>query len=38
MPFGLDLKSLVIGLFLGWFGIKYILTMIAGRRTPASEA
>lgn len=38
MPFGLDLKSLVVGLLLGWFGIKYLMALVAGRRTAANEA
>lgn len=38
MPFGLDLKSLIVGIILGWFGIKYLLTLVAGRRSAPSEA
>lgn len=36
--FGLDLKSLIVGLILGWFVIPYVTSMLAGRRSGGSAA
>lgn len=31
-PFGLDLKSIVIGMLLAYFALPWILGMLAGRK------
>lgn len=36
MPFGLDLKSLIVGALLAWFVIPWIQSMIAGGRQPVA--
>jgi antibiotic biosynthesis monooxygenase (ABM) superfamily enzyme len=35
MPFGLDIKSLIVGILLAWFVIPWIQGMIVNKRTPA---
>lgn len=37
MPFGLDLKSIVVGLLLGWFAIPWVMGML-NRTGGGSEA
>lgn len=36
MPFGLDLKSLIIGFLFAWFGLPLILGMINKPRAQAA--
>lgn len=28
MPFGLDLKSIIVGLLLGWFAIPFLMSLL----------
>lgn len=35
MPFGLDLKSIIVGILLAWFAIPFVMSAIGGRRAPA---
>jgi len=36
--FGLDLKSLILGLLLGWFALPWVLAKFSAVRTPAATA
>jgi antibiotic biosynthesis monooxygenase (ABM) superfamily enzyme len=38
MPFGLDLKSLIVGILLAWFVIPWVQGMIAPRAPAATAA
>jgi len=38
MPFGLDLKSVVLGIILAWFIIPWVQRMIMSRKSPAPAA
>jgi antibiotic biosynthesis monooxygenase (ABM) superfamily enzyme len=38
MPFGLDLKSLIVGILLAYFVIPWIQGMILNRRQPVAAA
>lgn len=32
MPFGLDLKSVIVGILLAWFLVPWVMSLLAGRR------
>ena len=34
MPFGLDLKSIIVGLLIAYFVLPYVMGFISSRRTP----
>lgn len=36
MPFGLDLKSLIVGILLAWFLIPWVMGLVNNRRAPAA--
>lgn len=36
MPFGLDLKSLIVGILLSWFVIPFIQSKLLARHAPAT--
>ncbi len=38
MPFGLDLKSLIVGILLAYFVIPWIMSMTMRNRQPAPAA
>lgn len=38
MPFGLDLKSIIVGILLAYFVIPWIQAMLFNRRQPAPTA
>lgn len=38
MPFGLQLKSLIVGIILAWFIIPWLQAMVTKNRTPAPSA
>jgi hypothetical protein len=37
MPFGLDLKSIVLGLLIAYFVLPYVMGAISSRRTPSTN-
>lgn len=36
--FGLDLKSLIVGLLLGWFAVPWLMAKFSAVRAPAATA
>lgn len=38
LPFGLDLKSVLVGALIAYFAVPWVLGMVASRRQPASAA
>lgn len=38
MPFGLDLKSLIVGALLVWFVLPWVTGMLARKTSPAAAA
>lgn len=38
MPFGLDIKSLIVGALIAWFLIPWVMGMISSRKTASPAA
>lgn len=38
MPFGLDLKSLIVGILLAWFVVPWVQALVVRNRTPVAAA
>jgi len=38
MPFGLDLKSLIVGALLVWFVLPWVMGMLSRKSSPATAA
>lgn len=38
MPFGLDIKSLIVGALIAWFLIPWVMGMISSRKATPSAA
>lgn len=37
MPFGLDLKSLIVGLLIAYFLVPYVMGFLASRKQPGTR-
>jgi hypothetical protein len=37
MPFGLDLKSVVVGMLIAYFLVPYVMGLVARGRTPGAR-
>lgn len=37
MPFGLDLKSIILGVLVAYFVIPYVMGMLSSRKTPPTN-
>jgi hypothetical protein len=37
MPFGLDLKSLIVGMLIAYFLVPYVLGFVASKKTPGAR-
>ena len=38
MPFGLDIKSIIVGILLAWFLVPWVMSLVQGRGTKNAAA